>query len=72
MSNPLADFMKSGKKLLEDTKLPKLAPAKNAKIPAVTGDPHKMFVRRTIQERPKKAEVVAELKKFISAAEEQL
>lgn len=70
MSNVLADFMKSGKKILDDTKLPKLTPPKNAKIPEPSGDPHKMFIRRTIQERPKKTEVVAEFKKFIEAAEQ--
>lgn len=70
MSNSIADFLKSGKKLLEDTKLPKMTAPKNAKVPEPSGDPHKMFIRRTIQERPKKAEVVAELKKFIAAAEE--
>lgn len=72
MSAYLNDFFKSGKKILEDTKSPAIKKEK-AKPPALgtptDSDPHKVFIKRMIQERPKKKDVVEEFEKFIKAAE---
>ena len=70
----LKDLANRGCKIVLDSKT---RPVKNApKPPAITTapetDPHKAFIKRTIQERPKKADVVEELKKFIKQAEESL
>jgi len=75
MGDLLRDFLTSGKKLVGDTKLPPLPKPKGQSkpnIPEPSGDPHKMFIRRTIQERPKKAEVVEEFKRFIKVAEDMI
>jgi len=69
----LHDFFKSGKKLIDDTKTP--AVPKSRKKGAVTEvsaetDPHKILVRRTIQDRPKKIELVEDFKRFIKTAED--
>ena len=74
MSDYLRDLNTRGCKILDDTKT---RPTKAApKPPAITTppetDPHRAFVKRTIQERPKKAEVVEEIKKFIRQEEEKL
>ena len=74
----LREFLSSGKKLLQDTKAPRRVLEKKTKTAdPLTGevketDPHKVFVRRTIQEKPKKAEVITEFKKFIEQAEAKL
>jgi hypothetical protein len=72
MSASFQEFLKSGKKILDDTKSP--APLKSKgkislKEEIEEKDPHKIFIRRVIQEKPKKPELVVELKKFITAAE---
>lgn len=78
MSDYLSQLMKSGKKLLTDTKTPatkekRQAVAKSAIESTPTeSDPHKAFVKRTISEKPKKTEVVEEFKKFIKAEESKL
>jgi len=74
MDSSLKAFFDSGRKLLIDTKLPKLTPSKAPKKmdTPLEGDPHKVFVRRVIQEKPKAKELVEDMKKFITAAEEQL
>ncbi len=76
----LKDFLASGKKLLDDTKSPRRPLPKKEKVskgeitgtPAPDGDPHKTFVRRSVQEKPKKSEIVEQFKKFIEVAESQL
>lgn len=74
MSSYLKDVMSSGRKILGDTKTPKQS--KETKPSSVQeppeSDPHKIFVKRTINEKPKKAQVVEEMKRFIKAAEDQL
>lgn len=72
MSASFQEFLKSGKKILDDTKSP--APPKiKGKVGLKEGiaetDPHKILIRRVIQEKPKKPDLVVELKKFITAAE---
>ena len=76
MSDILKDFLASGRKLLDDTKSPtakttKKQPPAVSTAPVET-DPHKIFERRTIQEKPKKSEVVEDIKKFIKQAEDEL
>ena len=77
MSGYFNDLMTSGRKILEDTKTPKLIVKKGQKpIGPIDGpvesDPHKVMIRRTIQEKPKKADLIEEFKKFITAAEAQI
>lgn len=78
MSDYLSQLMKSGKKLLTDTKTPatkekreQVAKSATSTAPTET-DPHKAFIKRTISEKPKKLEVVEEFKKFIKAEEAKL
>lgn len=74
MSSVLKDLMSSGRKILADTKAP--APDKKVKASTINNpvesDPHKIFVKRTIAEKPKKAEVVEEMKRFVKQAEDCL
>lgn len=77
MSNEvLKQFMSSGKQLIEDTKVPRKMTEKKASAvkshPDELGDPHKVFIRRTIQEKSKKADVVKEFEKFIKIEEDKL
>ena len=76
MADYLKDILASGKKILADTKTPKqlkkAAPPAGGKgkIPnpaAGSGpetDPHKIFVKRAIQEKLKKADITKQLQKF--------
>lgn len=72
MSSTFDEFVKSGKKLLQDTKTP--AQKKNTKAKSigtpVDSDPHKVMIRRTIQEKPKKKELIEDFQKFITAEED--
>jgi hypothetical protein len=75
MSDYLGQMLSSGRKIIIDTKVPKKAKAPSNSIEKATiieNDPHKAFVRRCIAERPKKEDVVKELKRFIVAAEAEL
>lgn len=74
MEGILRDFMTSGKRLLADTKQIKIADPKKKKaaIDTPDTDPHKTFIRRTTTEKPKKAELVEDIKKFIAGAEAEL
>jgi len=74
MSSVLKDLMSSGRKILADTKQPPME--KKVKPSTINNpvetDPHKVFIKRTIAEKPKKAEVVEEMKRFCKAAEDAL
>jgi len=81
MSDYLKDVLASGKKLLTDTKARNKVVKKEekpGKVPnpaAGSGpetDPHKIFVKRMIQERPKKSELVEEVQKFCAEADSKL
>jgi len=76
MSEALKDFLASGRKLLGDTKTPTAKETKKQPPSVGSGpvetDPHKIFQRRTIQQKPKKSEVVEDMKKFIKQAEDKL
>lgn len=80
MDTTLKALFDTGRKLLADTKMPK--PPHQAKLkdkvtpasmatPAET-DPYKMFVKRTIHEKPKKVDLVDEIKRLIEMAERDL
>jgi hypothetical protein len=75
MSEYLLDLQKMGKQFITDTKTrPTKVAAK--KIPALSepaeSDPHKAFIKRAIQEKPKKIDIVKQFKTFITAAEAEL
>jgi len=83
MGDYLKDLLASGKRILSDTKAPRKTPepaktseGKKKPVPPMDtpteNDPHKAFVKRTIQEKPKQKAVVEELKKFIQSAEDAL
>ena len=73
MSDILKDFLASGKKLISDTKIKTIKVVKPTKIDApIDSDPHKVFTKRTIAEKPKKSDIIDEFKKFIKSAEEKL
>jgi len=74
MEGFLKEFMSSGRKLLDDTKQQKLKTpqAKKKAAEPLDADPHKNFIRRVTTEKPKRAEIVEDLKKFIAGAEAEL
>lgn len=75
MDSILKDFLSSGRALVSDTKRPvtKVVKAEKASKKEVLGetetDPHKIFIRRTIKEKPPKKEVVEQIQRFIDSAE---
>jgi hypothetical protein len=78
MGDYLKDFLASGKKLLTDTKTPKQIKitakdkSKLANPAAGSGpetDPHKVFVKRAIDEKLKKEDIVKQIQKFCDAAD---
>lgn len=73
-SDYLKEVLSSGRAILGDTKTPKLN--KQTKPSSVQespeSDPHKIFVKRAINEKPKKQDIVKEMERFIKAAEDAL
>lgn len=81
MGDYLKEFLASGKKLLTDTKTPKqvkVVAKGTGKVTAPAAgsgpetDPHKIFVKRAIQEKLKKTEIVKEIQKFCDAEDAKL
>ena len=80
MDATLKSMFDTGRKLLSDTKKPKpphqeklkdkVTPASMAK--PTESDPYRMFAKRTIHERPKKPELVDEIKRLIEMEESRL
>ena len=70
MDGFLNKILSSGRTLLADTKAPKRTKKPLPSVTPTDEDPHKVFVRRTIEEKPKAKEVVEEIKKFIKSEEE--
>ena len=75
------NFLQSGRTILRDTKMPRKIPANVAKKgkeahqlkeSPVSDDPHKVFVRKVVTEKPKKKDILEQIKRFIVAAEENL
>jgi len=76
MNETLKEFFASGKKLLTDTKTPKppnppskqkgklTAPAAGSQIES---DPHKIFIKRAIDEKMKAVDIVKQIQKFCDA-----
>lgn len=82
MADYLKNVLASGAKILADTKTPRKNPesadSKPGKLPnpavgsPLERDPHKVFVKRAIKEKPKKAEIVEELQRFCDEADSKL
>lgn len=71
------EFLASGKALITDTKQAKVKSesVKAKKVGTdvqVSGDPHRVLIKRCIDDKIKKSEVIEEFKKFIQAAEDAL
>ena len=79
MDATLKALMDSGRRVVADTKTPKLAQKKKEVsrdealgVGPQETDPHKIFVKRAINEKPKKAEIVKDIERFIKQAESEL
>jgi hypothetical protein len=78
MDGTYSDFLKSGRGLITDTKCAKVKSesVKKAKTgfdtPPVEKDPHRVLIRRCIDDKIKKSDVVTEFKKFIELAENEM
>lgn len=79
MDSTLKALMDSGRKVIADSKTPKMAQKKKQVsrdealgVGPQDTDPHRVFVKRTINEKPKKAEVVKDIERFIKQAEAEL
>jgi len=79
MDNNLKKIFETGRKILADTKSAKPPSSKKGRAALATEaqempetDPHKIFIKRSIREKPKAADMVKEIKKFIEVAEKHL
>ena len=77
MDGTLKALFDTGRKILGDTKAPRPAHRKSKvtkeEIEGVAEtDPHKNFIKRTIAEKPKKPELIKDIKRFIEQAEQEL
>lgn len=78
MDGTYRDFMTSGRALITDTKTAKVksesvkAPKKGLDVVIESSDPHRTLIKRCIDDRIKKSDVIEEFKKFIQSAEEAL
>jgi hypothetical protein len=78
MDGTYREFLSSGKALITDTKTPKVKSesVKKSKAgfdtPPIEKDPHRVLIRRCIDDKIKKSDVVEEFKKFIQQAEDAL
>ena len=74
MDSILKDFLSSGRALVSDTKKPVVKLPKSDKkgkqsMSDTETDPHKVFIRRIIKEKPPKKEVIEQFQRFIDSAE---
>jgi hypothetical protein len=79
MSDYLAQVLKSGRTILQDCKAPATKEkrekvAKSAATPEISAetDPHRILVKKTISDKPSKADLVKEFKRFITVEEAKL
>ena len=79
MSSFVNDFLQSGRRLVVDTKQPKIRKTERPKDPntgkpalPVAQDAYQVFIKRCINDKPAKKEVVEDIKRFIEAAEAKL
>jgi hypothetical protein len=75
----LKSLFDTGRKLISDSKSAKPPASKKGKASLATEameppetDPHKIFVKRAVREKPKNPEMIKEIKKFIEVAEKHL
>ena len=72
------DFLKSGKRMITDTKQPKVkttavpAKQKSDALDGIEPDPHKRFVKYCIKNKPDTKELMKEFEKFIQIEEAKL
>ena len=79
MSSFVNDFLQSGRRLVVDTKQPKITSTVRPKDPK-TGKPalpegqdaYQVFIKRCINDKPAKKDVVEDIKRFIESAEAKL
>jgi hypothetical protein len=78
MDSSFKEFLSSGKRVISDTKQPKVkttaVPAKK-KAEALDGDetdPHRRFVKYCIRNKPDTKELIKEFEKFIEIEEAKL
>jgi len=78
MESSFKEFLASGKRIVSDTKQPKVktssVPAKK-KSEALDGDepdPHKRFVKYCVKNKPDTKELIKEFEKFIEIEEAKL
>jgi len=75
MDGTFREFLSSGRALITDTKTPKVKSesVKKAKTGFDTAplekDPHRVLIRRCVDDKIKKSDVIEEFKKFIEEAE---
>ena len=75
MDGTYQDFLSSGRALITDTKTAKVKSesVKKAKTgfqtPPLEKDPHRVLIRRCVEDKIKKSDVIEEFKKFIETAE---
>jgi len=81
MDATLKAFLESGRALVADTKTPRKLPPKDQKVSkaeVLTGkapddsDPYRVFVKKTVTEKPKRKDVVEAFKRFIVAEEDDI
>lgn len=78
MDGTYSEFMKSGRALITDTKTLKVKSESVKKAatgfatPPADKDPHKVLIRRCIDDKIKKSDIVEEFKKFIEQAENEM
>ena len=78
MDGTYREFLSSGKALITDTKTAKVKSesVKKAKAgfdtPPVEKDPHRVLIRRCIDDKIKKSDIVEEFRKFIQQAEDAM
>ena len=78
MDGTYSEFLKSGRALITDTKSAKVKSesVKKSKAgfetPPIDKDPHRTLIRRCIDDKIKKSDVVEEFKKFIEIAENEM
>jgi len=64
----------SGRKIIGDTKIPRKAQVqkKQTLTPDEMGDPYEVFIKRTINDKPPKEDIVKELERFIKVKEKEI
>lgn len=78
MGDYLKNVLASGRQILGDTKAPPKPKSQKAQPTPLTQlgggetDPHKLFVKKTVFDKPKKTDLVKDFERFISQAEDSL